>query len=309
MNIAIIYGGSSSERKCSEANAHAVCESLLRMNHAVEMIHYDKDMLRKLTDSPPELVFLCVQGKHHGDGTLQAILDFLGIPYTGSGAAAAALINDKILCKMVFDRYGRPTPDWFSLTKREYESGSADIGRIGYPFVAKAPTQGMSFGIALVKGSDTADNVYTAFEFDDPILCESFIDGKACTVGVLEEGEKLTALPCLEMQDKRIDRSDEFMLMYGDCSIELCTLESSVIEDMQNTAKAVFRETGAHDYARIDFMVDASTGAFYVLEINAVPGLKPEESFLPVAAHMAGIEYDELIERIILNAKRRYGLC
>ena len=309
MNIAVIYGGTSSEKAFSEKNAHAVYESLIRSGHSARMINYDRDMLRTLMDEPPELVFLCVQGKYHGDGTLQAILDFLHIPYTGSQTAAASVINDKIICKMIFDKYGHSTADWFSLSKREYDSGTADLGQIGYPFVAKAPTQGLSFGIGLVKSPESHDKVNVAFEYDDPILCESFIDGRAYTVGVLEDGDELIALPCIEMRDRRIDRSDGLILMNGDASAEIPDLDGSVIAEMQDMAKAVFREVGAHDYARIDFMTDDSTGQVYILEINAVPGLNPDESFLPVEAEIAGMEYDELIKHIIHSAERRYGLC
>jgi len=309
MKIAVIYGGTSSEKEFSKENAQGVCDSLIRLGHEAEMMNYDVDMLQKLTSDPPEMVFLCVQGKYHGDGTLQAILDFLHIPYTGSPTAAASVINDKILCKVLFDKYSHRTPKWFRLSKREYEDKTADMAQIGYPFVAKAPTQGASFGIGLVKGPESWDNVNIAFAFDDPILCEGFVDGSAYTVGVLEDGDELIAMPCIEMRDRRIDKSDGLVLMSGEFSAENCELDSAVIEDMQTMAKAVFREIGAHDYARIDFMTDNETGLANVIEINAVPGLKPNSSFLPIEAERMGMTYDELIEHILRNAERRYGIC
>ena len=309
MKIVVICGGTSSEKKNSAENAKAVCESLIRLGHEAETMNYDRDMLRRLTETPPDLVFLCVQGKYHGDGALQAILDFVQIPYTGSGTEAASIINDKILCKILFEKYGHRTAEWFSLSGHEYREGSVDLGQIGYPFVAKAPTQGASFGIGLVRGPESTDNVNTAFAFDDPILCEKFLEGKAYSVGVLEEGENLIALPCIEMKDQRIDRSDGLILLTDKFSYGVPELEDSTIREMQDTAKAVFREVGAHDYARIDFMTDIASSRPYVLEINAVPGLNPRESFLPIEAEMAGMEYDKLIEHIILNTEKRYGLC
>ena len=309
MRIGIINGGTSSEKLFSQANARAVCASLNAGGHEAELIDYDENMLLRLIENPPDMAFICVQGKYHGDGTAQAILDFLHIPYIGSPAAAASLINDKILCKILFDACGIATPPWQKLSRREYESGSFDFGKTGYPFVAKAPSQGASVGIALVKDESELNNIEVALEYDDPILAEAYVDGRAYTVGVIEKDGELLALPVVEMMDRRIDRNDGLQLMIGDYSGRAAELEEWQAEDMKRMALEIFRQTGAKDYARIDFMVENGSGKVYAIEINAVPGLAREGSFLPMEAELMGIAYDELIESIVLNAGRRNGLC
>lgn len=309
MRIGIINGGTSSEKRFSQANARAVCASLCAGGYEAELIDYDENMLLRLIKNPPELAFVCVQGKYHGDGTAQAILDFLHIPYVGSPAAAASLINDKLLCKLLFDACGIDTPAWYKLSRREYEDRSVDFGKIGYPFVAKAPSQGASVGIALVKNENELENIETAFEYDDPILAEAYIDGGAYTVGVTEKDGELLALPVVEMMDRRIDRKDGLQLMTGDYSGRAAELDGRQLEEMKQMALEIFRQTGARDYARIDFMVENGSGKVYAIEINAVPGLAREGSFLPMEAELMGISYDEFIESIVLNAGRRNGLC
>jgi len=305
--VGIIYGGTSTESLPSEKNAIDIEASLRRRGYHTMLIEYDEHMIDTLKEDRPDIVFLCVQGKHHGDGTLQAILDFLHIPYTGSPMGEAALINDKIKCKILFDHFGFDTPKWFTITKKQYNEGGVYFGQLGYPFVVKAPTQGGSYGIALIKRPEDLPKIGPIFEYDDVLLIEQFIKGGAFTIGILEKGDKLITMPCVEMLDERNGKEDELILMKDAYSAKPALLDAGTIGQMETMALGIFKETGARDYARIDFMVSNATGRIYALEINAVPGLK-KESLIPRSAVFMGLDYDDMIEGILLNALRRYRI-
>lgn len=330
MKVGIIYGGTSSEKEPSKQNALAIMEALERRGYATAFINYDSGMTASLQAEKVDIVFLCVQGKGHGDGTLQGVLDYLHIPYTGSRLLAASIINDKIQSKILFEHYGHKTAEWTTLSREEFRSGKLDFSEgcpcagnrvpgkqlpaggcdskvVRYPFVAKAPSQGGSFGLALVRGPQELERMEDPFQFDDPILIERFIKGTFYTIGVIEKDGVATALPCAEGLDKRPVK-EEITLMSKEYDAVRADIDAETEAMMARTALDIFRETGAHDYVRIDFMLEKATNTPYVLEINAVPGLKPH-SLLPHAALYAGIEYDDLIEGILLNAARREGLC
>ena len=120
MRVSVVYGGTKQEKGPSENNAKEIAAALDRRGYSVSLIEFGSDIVRTLKNAGTDVVFLCVQGKGYGDGTLQGILEHEKIPFTGSGMRAAALINDKILCKLLFDRYGITTPRWEILTRNEY---------------------------------------------------------------------------------------------------------------------------------------------------------------------------------------------
>ncbi|MDR2630298.1 MAG: hypothetical protein LBC60_05185, partial [Spirochaetaceae bacterium] len=185
MKVIIVHGGTSTEEAISTRNAIHVEEVLSRLGYETELVPYDQDMLEKLRLKAPDVVFICVQGKGHGDGTIQALLDFLKIPYTGSKTLGAAIINNKIVSKELFERAGIPTPLWQPLSLADFKAGNFDFSRIGFPVVAKAPTQGGSFGIELIKSAEDIPRIESVFAYDDPILIEKFICGRFVTLGLL----------------------------------------------------------------------------------------------------------------------------
>ena len=170
MKISVVYGGTPEERKPSEKNAKDIAGALSDKGYDVSLLEFGTDIIARLKEVGTDLVFLCVQGKGYGDGTFQAMLDVEGIPYTGSGRREATLINDKIQCKFFFDYYKIRTPGWDILDKKTYESGQYDFEEFGFPFVAKAPTQGGSFGIELIKDKDDISKISNVFIYDDPII-------------------------------------------------------------------------------------------------------------------------------------------
>ena len=306
MKIAIIYGGYSSEKDASAENAKYIDEALREKGYETCLIPYERNLVETIHLHKVDIVYVCVQGKGHGDGTIQSILEHEKIPFTGSGAHAAALINDKIISKLLFEQVGIVTPRWQMLSKEVYESGGFDAKAFGYPLVAKAPSEGGSFGIELIRNEGELNRISKVFEFESPILIEEFIPGDFYTIGVLEREDGLVLLPCvqgIELRDeKENDNPNSLKAFTGDYTARLAKLPAEVIEQMQDMAKKAFEITGAKAVARIDFMVAQKDLKPYVLEINAVPGLKPR-SLLPKAAAMAGIAYNDLIEGVLLTKK------
>ena len=300
MRISVVYGGTKEERIPSEKNARDIAAALDSRGYDTVLIDFKNDIIRTLRDAGTDAVFLCVQGKGYGDGTLQGILEHENIPFTGSGMRAASLINDKILCKLLFDRYGIVTPRWSILHRKEYREGNVSYDDQGFPFVAKAPTQGGSFGIELIKSSADIGLIENVFEFDDPILLEDYIDGRFYTVGLYESNGGLVTLPVIEGLDQRIEADGSLISFTGSYGTRRSELDEKVSAFMMDTARRIFEITGAKGVARVDYMVDRENTP-YVLEINAVPGLK-RSSLMPQEAAVAGIEYEDMIEDILKAA-------
>ncbi len=308
MIVSVVYGGTKEERGASEKNAKDIAAALKTKGYEAILLPFQKGILERLKEVKTDVVYLCVQGKGYGDGTFQAILEQEGIPFTGSRMRAAGLINDKLLCKLVFDRFHIATPEWEVLTREQYEAETYDYDNFGFPFVAKAPTQGGSFGIELIRGKEDIKKIADVFSYDDPILLERFIEGNFYTVGLYEkEGETVT-LPVVEGLDlregePRTASMEKGLIQFtGDYGIRESKLQQSVAEKLSEMAGQVFKVTGARGYARVDFMVDGANNP-YVLEINAVPGLK-RASLMPREAQAAGIAYEDMIEDILKAALR-----
>lgn len=307
MIVSVVYGGTREERDASAKNAKDIAEALMSRGHTVHLIKFQENIVSKLKAVATDVVYVCVQGKGYGDGTFQAMLEQEQIPFTGSGMRAACLINDKILCKLLFDHYKISTPKWDILSKKQYEDGDYPYEAFGFPFVAKAPTQGGSYGIELIRSREDLSRIRDVFDFDDPIMIERFINGGFYTVGLYESDGRMVVLPVVEGLDLREkepstgERENALISFTGEYGIRKCELDAGLTEKISGMAQKVFEVTGAKGLARVDFMVDETDHCPYVLEINAVPGLK-RASLMPKAAEVAGVVYEDMIEEILKTA-------
>jgi D-alanine--D-alanine ligase len=301
MKIAIVHGGTSAEKDSSSVTAFHVETALSRLGYQTAMIHYDVAMVERLRALNPDLVWICVQGKGHGDGTVQGVLDFLGFPYTGSRTMGAAIINDKIICKELFRGAGIRTPDWQTVTFDEYRSGRFTVN-IGYPFVAKAPTQGYSFGIELINAPEDLSKIESVFAYDDPIFIEKFIPGHNVTIGFLAGPENMTVFPPVGHALDG-DKENYALVKAGSpAPVVLRQYPESLAAELRSLAEKTFVLTRAETYGRVDFRISCEDGLPYVLEINAVPGLRPTGAYV-CGAGLCGINYDTMIETIARKSK------
>ncbi|UNC93516.1 D-alanine--D-alanine ligase family protein [Candidatus Contubernalis alkaliaceticus] len=305
LNIIVVHGGASSEKAISTINAGYIARSLEETGHEVCMLEFDENTERVLAAQKPKLVFIAVQGKHHGDGKLQSICEHLKLPYTGSKAAAAAIINDKFMCKEVCAKHGIRTPEFICIHKEQYfEVPKEEILKkikkvMPFPVVAKAVGQGGSFGIEYIESEKDYEKIAATFAFDDKIIIERFIKGKFITISILEIQKKPTALPALSAEILPGEQND-ILLFNQSFVMKDANLSARLQEETDETSLKVFNIINAKNYARVDYIIEEQTGLLYFLEINAVPGLKPS-SFYPLSAEKYGISFNDLIETIVSN--------
>lgn len=298
--IGVLWGGPSSERDISLKSGVCVLASLKKQGFKAFGIDVGRDFFRKIKGF--DMAFIAMHGKPGEDGTVQAVLEFMQIPYTGSGVAASAIGMDKILSKGIFIAGGIPTPP-------HYHDPESDPDRIieylGLPVVVKPRAEGSSVGVAIVKTRRqlAQDIAKTGRRFPD-LFFERFIPGMTATCGILHD----VPLPILEMVPKKYafyDYKSKYTHGLTDYIIP-ARLPEPVYKKVQACALAAHRAIGAEGFSRVDFVVDGD-GRPFVLEVNTIPGLLAESN-LPLEARAIGLNYDELIYEILTTALPRSSL-
>ncbi|QPJ66569.1 MAG: D-alanine--D-alanine ligase [Candidatus Nitrohelix vancouverensis] len=287
-------GGLSSEREISLITGKSVAESLRRQGLDIIEIDVGRDIMAVLTEKKIDLVFLALHGTYGEDGTIQGLLEYARIPYTGSGVLGSALAYDKIKSKEIFLANRIPTPDFQVMRKGETAKRC-----LNFPVVVKPNRQGSSLGISIAHNDAEWDNALeSAFSYSDEILIEEFIDGRLLAIGM--NGEQ--AFPIVEIKPKSGFYDYEAKYTKGKtdyiCPAELTDKEE---QDCKETAARVFRSLQGRGVPRIDFILDAS-GCPYVLEMNTIPGMTPT-SLLPMGAKQAGWDFDALALEILKRAQ------
>jgi D-alanine-D-alanine ligase len=307
MKVAVLKGGRSLERGVSLRSAARVEDALERLGHEVVAIDVGADLVQRLVAEAPDVAFVALHGVGGEDGTAQELLEILGLPFTGPGAAACARCMDKVLAKHSIREAGLPTPDWLAFNQTAFrELGAADAlghleGNLGFPMVVKPSRGGSSLGVRFAASTgEVPEALVSAFSYDDRVLLERFHEGRELAVSVLGE----EALPVVEAIPAEGDRYDfEARYEIGRtrfvCPAELSEKEETAVVE---TALAAYRALGCSGFARIDLILTADGPQ--VLEANAIPGLT-DTSLLPQAAEAAGMSFEQLVERILELAPRR----
>jgi D-alanine-D-alanine ligase len=311
--VAVLKGGRSLERQISLKSGARVQDALERLGHEVIGIDVGHDLVARLREAEPDVAFVALHGRDGEDGTVQELLEAVGIPYTGSGVSAGIRCADKVLAKHHMLDAGIPTPDFFAFNETAFkELGAAEAlpaieQRLGFPIVVKPHNQGSALGIKLARSAaDVPGALVAAFSYGDKVLLERYVEGRDLAVSVLDRvggGEPLV-LPVVEAiphEDDRYEARYEIGRTEFHCPADL---PDEVTERAQGLALDVWRVLGCAGFARVDLMLDDERGELYVLEANAIPGLT-DTSLLPQAADAAGIDFDELIGRIVELALAR----
>ena len=302
--LGVLLGGSSGERSVSLLSGQRVSTSLRRQDYEVIDIDLVKDdWLTQLISEEVDAVFLALHGKGYEDGTIQAILNHFGLPYTGSGILASALGMNKIMSKQIFSTMQIPTPDYLKIHLEEdlkVQTQNA-IEQLGLPLVVKPASEGSSLGVSIIH---EPDEIYHAIEknriFKDNLF-EKYVQGQEITVGLIGVGDDLQALPILELIPKRefYDYQAKYTAGLTEFVIP-ARLSDEVSQVAQSIAIRAHQALGCHGYSRVDMIVDR-LGQPFVTEVNTLPGLT-ELSDLPAQAAAAGISYDRLISKILDSA-------
>jgi D-alanine-D-alanine ligase len=340
LKIVVLMGGTSAERDVSLASGEAIVEALRSKDHNVipidsalgkKFLSHNAEFLPEgIGTEPPDIkalekkggeltlktlesfelndvdvVFLALHGGSGEDGTIQALLDLAGKPYTGSGMLASALAMDKAMSKKIFEQSGILTPKWFLVETKD----STDISTIenkaekflGFPLVIKPNNQGSTVGFSLIENKDDLkEGIKKAKMFSDKILFEEYIPGRELTVGILDN----QALPVIEIVPEHGIYDYECKYTKGK-SRYICPadLPKEKTKEIRAIGLRAFQALGCKDYARVDFRYSPDE-KLYCLEVNTLPGMT-STSLVPKAAKGMGIDFPELVERITKLAWRK----
>lgn len=293
--IAVLCGGKSAEREVSLRTGAAVAAALQNRGYEVTTVDAMSDLAGQLLRLKPEVAFIALHGRWGEDGTVQGLLELLGIPYTGSGVLASALAMDKALTKVVLRAAGIPTPDF----QRLDPTVTNCTVELEPPLVIKPNREGSTVGVTIVRRPEQlAAALAEAFTHGPDALAEAFVAGREVTVGILD-GEPL---PVVEIVPD--GGFYDYTAKYTPGRTRyLCPapLDPEQTARVTRTAVAANRAVGCSGASRVDLIVDPA-GTPWVLEINTIPGMTPT-SLLPKAAAAAGIGFDELVERIVRSAQ------
>ncbi len=291
--VAVLFGGDSSEREISLLSGGAVLAALQRRGVDAHPFDPRDRALTTLSNGRFERVWIALHGPGGEDGTLQGALEYLGVPYTGSGVMGSAIGMDKLRTKRLAQAIGVATADYVVL--RGPEDFEIAIERLGLPLIVKPATQGSSVGMSKVeRESDLAAAYSSAAAIESSVFAEPWIKGKEYTVAVLQ-GQ---ALPSIRIETPKTFYDYEAKYLRDDTRY-FCPsgLSGQAEQHLANLALAAFEAIGASGWGRADFMAD-ETGRPLLLEVNTIPGMT-SHSLVPMAARARGIDFDELVWRVL----------
>jgi len=301
VKVALLQGGRSLERGVSLRSGQRVTEALLDLGHEVDVMDLGPELVTRLENNRPDVVFIALHGTEGEDGTVQALLELLDIPYTGPGVAACKRCMDKSLAKYILREHSLPTPDWVTYSEaaiRDFGAAStfgAAVDRVGLPLVAKPASGGSSLGVKVVTELEQIPNaLITALSYDNRALLETWINGRELAVSVLG-GDALPVVEAIPTDSNAYDFEARYEI--GGASFECpADLDDAETAEVERVALAAYQALGCSGFSRVDIMLGESGPQ--VLEINAIPGLT-ETSLLPQAAEAAGLDFDAMVQRIL----------
>ena len=292
--VAVLLGGSSAEREVSLKSGTAVHNALVDSGVDAHLFDPASRPLHELLQGNFDRVFIALHGRGGEDGTLQGALEFMGLPYTGSGVLGSALAMDKIRCKHLFQVAGLRTAPYAVVDEDAGYDCQAIIAQLGHVMV-KPSHEGSSIGMAEAHTAQELEQaLQAAFKFDNQVLVEQWLSGREFTVSILAN----QALPVIEMrtptgfydyQAKYQSSTTEYY-----CPAQLTDEQTQQLQDM---AEKAFKLVGAEGWGRVDAMQGAD-GEFYLLEVNTVPGMT-EKSLVPMAAKATGVDFIQLVTTIL----------
>ena len=303
--VGVLLGGRSSEREISLMSGSGVLDALL--SKGVDAHPFDPGLRcpTELAKEKFDRIFISLHGRYGEDGTIQGLLDLLGLPYTGSGVLASALAIDKIATKLVWLSSGLSTPEFQEL--KADSDWNAVVKHLGLPLIVKPAHEGSSLGLTKVKSVEELPAAYQlAAEMDKKVMAETCIIGDELTCPLVGNSNDAEALPVIKIipPEANYDFHNKY---FSDETKYLCPtdLAPEINTAVQELALAAYRALGCKTWGRADIMLDQKSGKPYLLEMNTSPGMT-SHSLVPMAAKAAGVEYAELVLWVLsqtLNSK------
>ena len=298
--IAVLFGGDSAERDVSLQSGAAVLAGLKEAGLDVHPFDPRERSVMTLKEQGFDKIFIALHGRGGEDGTLQGVLELLGLPYTGSGVMASAIGMDKLRTKLLWQGAGLPVAPWVALTRTQFADGLNQqtqhaIEALGLPLIVKPAREGSSVGMSRVERADAlVSALELAFEHDSEVLVEKWLSGPEFTVAML--GNDI--LPSIRIQPAGIFYDYEAKYLSDEtqyfCPAGLSDDEEQLLGDLVRNAWNILDCSG---WGRVDVMKD-SDGQFYLLEVNTSPGMT-SHSLVPMAARQAGMSFSQLVVRIL----------
>ncbi len=288
--VAVLMGGDAAEREISLQSGQAVLQALKAQGVDVTAIDTHKKNIAQLADF--DRAFIALHGRGGEDGTIQGVLEYLGIPYTGSGVLASALAMDKIRSKQVWKGIGLNTPDFYLVNNRAEAAALSE--KLQYPLIFKPAQEGSSIGMTKVDAQAEFIPAYAEAEKYGEVLIERWINGAEYTVAIVGE----SPLPAIKLETKNVFYDYEAKYESQDTQyICPCGLSAKALAELEQLALAAFKSLGCQGWGRVDFMCDEQ-GEFYLLEVNTVPGMT-SHSLVPMAAKKLGMTFEDLVLNIL----------
>ncbi|MSP15287.1 MAG: D-alanine--D-alanine ligase [Myxococcales bacterium] len=299
--IGVVMGGLSAEREVSLSSGRGVLRGLLEHGHNAVAIEWGdgQELATMLRAERVDAVWNALHGTYGEDGCVQGLLECMRIPYTGSGVLASAIAMDKVATKRIFDRGGVPTPEWTALAPGD---SAHDVARrTGWPVVVKPSREGSSVGVTIVEREEDLDAAVTLADgYHGVTLVERFIPGREVQVGLLDD----EVLGTVEIRPKSGFYDYEAKYVRKDTEYLVpAPLDSALDTAARAASLAAYRLLGCAGHARVDCRIDPSGGVF-VLEVNTLPGMTATSLLPKIAAH-AGLDYANLVDRILRTAALR----
>ncbi len=286
--VAVLMGGISNEREISIKTGTAIYNALKRKGYNVKKIDINEKNLKIFTDINFDVAFIALHGKYGEDGIVQAILEFANIPYTGSGFTASAIAMDKIISKRLFKDINVPTAKFWSLEQ---------IDKIEFPVVLKPVDEGSTVGVFIIENKEELENyLFEAKKITNNLFFEEYLKGREVTVGVING----KALPVIEIKPKKGFYDYESKYNKGMTEyIVPAEISDELNKKLKKYSEDIFTTFNLKGAVRVDYII--KDNECYALEVNTIPGMT-ETSLLPKAAKVAGLEFDELVEQILLSS-------
>ncbi|GLO55685.1 D-alanine--D-alanine ligase B [Pseudomonas putida] len=299
--VAVLYGGKSAEREVSLKSGAAVIDALTRAGVDVVAIDVGDDLLDRLQSEKIDRAFIILHGRGGEDGSMQGLLECLGIPYTGSGILASALAMDKLRTKQVWQSLGIPTPRHAVLAS-ESDCLKASM-ELGFPLIVKPAHEGSSIGMAKVNSEQELVAAWQdAAKYDSQVLVEQWIHGPEFTIAVLR-GQ---VLPPIALGTPHVFYDYDAKYIANDTQYRIpCGLDSVKEQELINLTARACDAIGIEGWGRLDVMQDEQ-GRFWLLEVNTAPGMT-DHSLVPMAARAAGLDFQQLVLAILAASVETRG--
>lgn len=300
--VGVLFGGRSAEREISIMSGTGVLAAL--KSQGVDAYAFDpaERSLAELEAEKFDRVFIALHGRYGEDGSLQGVLEQMGVPYTGSGVMASSIAMDKIFTKKIWQNHQLSTPRYAVLTPDTELLRVPD--ELGLPLIIKPPHEGSTIGITKVNDSADMDDAYAlAAQFDDEVLAEEFIQGRELTVAILGTGAQAYALPVIEIvaPEGNYDYQNKY---FTDDTQYLCPapIDAGLTAIIQKMCVDAYRAINCEGWARVDVLLRASDNLPFLIEINTSPGMTGH-SLVPMAARAAGMSYEDVCMAILNTAR------